>query len=435
MVNFYFKDFAGHRNFTESNEKTCDGNDRFTLSPLFNRMFILKIDYRRHNKTIELHRERKEINEKYVIPVGVNNSPLHWAGGEFADIPNVLYFDYQKPEKSLFEFLTPKYLKDLKREKAFLMIDSSLEGYHEDWIFNFFHKECEKREISPNQIIYVTGNSLVEERYETWLKSNPQKIKIHPLPYSHFEHDVYREAIRLKKLKILPNVKKHIDYKSENEIKLYNNLNRKPREHRTFLYTHLYENDLLDSGLVSMNQIEPDGKIYFLNREINYKTTQEVRKRLPSLIYNESNMELESDYYIGRLSPKVCLDSWISLISETGYKDDEGTIFLSEKIFKPVACMHPFVVVGNKNSLVEFRKLGYETFSTWIDEDYDFKNDTERIYAAVDAVKQVDKIKNKINWYKEMGETLRHNFRILERNSIEEYPYAFKKIEKIVNGN
>ena len=46
MVNFYFKDFAGHRNFTESNEKTCDGNDRFTLSPLFNRMFILKIDYR-----------------------------------------------------------------------------------------------------------------------------------------------------------------------------------------------------------------------------------------------------------------------------------------------------------------------------------------------------------------------------------------------------
>jgi hypothetical protein len=183
-----------------------------------------------------------------------------------------------------------------------------------------------------------------------------------------------------------------------------------------------------------MNQIEPDGKIYFLNREINYKTTQEVRKRLPSLIYNESNMDLGSDYYIGRLSPKVCLDSWVSLISETGYKDDEGTIFLSEKIFKPLACMHPFVVVGNKNSLVEFRKLGYETFSNWIDEDYDTKNDTERIYAAVDAIKQIDKIKNKINWYKDMREILRHNFRILERNAIEECPYAFKKIEKIVNG-
>jgi hypothetical protein len=96
--------------------------------------------------------------------------------------------------------------------------------------------------------------------------------------------------------------------------------------------------------------------------------------------------------------------------------------------------MHPFVVVGNKNSLVEFRKLGYETFSNWIDEDYDTKNDTERIYAAVDAIKQIDKIKNKINWYKDMREILRHNFRILERNAIEECPYAFKKIEKIVNG-
>ena len=33
-----------------------------------------------------------------------------------------------------------------------------------------------------------------------------------------------------------------------------------------------------------------------------------------------------------------------------------------------------------------------------------------------------------------MREILRHNFRILERNAIEECPYAFKKIEKIVNG-
>jgi hypothetical protein len=369
-----------------------------------------------------------------VIPVGVNNSPLHWAGGEFADIPNVLYFDYEKPEKSLFDFIEPKYLKDLKKEKAFLMIDSSLEGYHEDWVFNFFHKECEKREISPNQIIYVTGNSIIEKRYENWLSTNPQKIKIHPLPYSHFEHDIYREAISLKKLKKLPNLKNHIDYKSENEIKLYNNLNRKPREHRTFLYIHLFEQDLLNKGLVSMNQIEPEGIIYFLNREIDYKVTQEVRKTLPSLIYNQSNMELGAGHYISRLMPNVCLDSWVSLVSETGYKDDEGTIFLSEKIFKPVTCMHPFVVAGNKNSLVEFRKLGYESFSNWIDEDYDTKNDSERIYAAVDAIKQIDKIKNKISWYKEMKETLKHNFRILERNAIEECPYAFKQIEKIVNG-
>jgi len=196
-INFYFSDFNGRKNFTESNEKTYDGEDRFTLSPLFNRMFMLKL-FHKKNKIIELHREKKEIDDKYVIPVGVNCSPLHWAGGEFAEIPNVLYFDYEKPQKSLFDFLSSKYLKDLKRQKAFLMIDSSLEGYHEDWIFNFFHKECEKREISPNQIIYVTGNSIVEKKYNNWLKNNQQKNKIHPLHYSNFEYYVHREALELK---------------------------------------------------------------------------------------------------------------------------------------------------------------------------------------------------------------------------------------------
>ena len=33
-----------------------------------------------------------------------------------------------------------------------------------------------------------------------------------------------------------------------------------------------------------------------------------------------------------------------------------------------------------------------------------------------------------------MEEVLKHNFRTLERNSTEEYPYAFKQIQKIVNG-
>ena len=106
-INFYFTDFNGRKNFTESNEKTYDGENRFTLSPLFNRMFMLKVDYKKHKKTIEIHREKKEIDEKYVIPVGVNCSPLHWAGGEFAEIPNVLYFDYEKPKNSLSNLAIP----------------------------------------------------------------------------------------------------------------------------------------------------------------------------------------------------------------------------------------------------------------------------------------------------------------------------------------
>jgi hypothetical protein len=30
-----------------------------------------------------------------------------------------------------------------------------------------------------------------------WLEKNPQKIKIHTLPYSHFESDVFGEILHL----------------------------------------------------------------------------------------------------------------------------------------------------------------------------------------------------------------------------------------------
>ena len=94
-------------------------------------------------------------------------------------------------------------------------------------------------------------------------------------------------------------------------------------------------------------------------------------KTLPSLIYGISN-EIESPgFYINRVNHKVCDDSWISVISEARFEDEEGTVFLSEKVFKPIATHHPFIVMGNKHSLKEMKKLGYKTFSKWIDESYD----------------------------------------------------------------
>ena len=45
---------------------------------------------------------------------------------------------------------------------VFLIVDSSLEGYSSDFIFEFFHHECKRLKISPTQIIYVTGNSIIE---------------------------------------------------------------------------------------------------------------------------------------------------------------------------------------------------------------------------------------------------------------------------------
>ncbi len=62
---------------------------------------------------------------------------------------------------------------------------------------------------------------------------------------------------------------------------------------------------------------------------------------------------------------------WCTVVSEAQYNDSQKSIFLSEKTFKPIACSHPFQILGAKGSLKELRKLGYLTFENLFDESYD----------------------------------------------------------------
>ena len=219
-MNFVLEDLEQSRNFIENWIINKAGSDRFTVSPLYNRMVCLRGLNETYGKTFQEF-SMKNKPDKYIIPVGVNNDPEMWAGGKHSPDSTV---------QSFFEFLSEIYLKDLRKGNAYLLIDSSFEGYHCDWIFDFFHNECNDYGISPNQIFFVTGNSIVKERYKLWLETNPQHIKMHPLPYSHFESDVFGEIRHLGwENKQLKTFEEHLEYKINNldNIKLFNNLNKK----------------------------------------------------------------------------------------------------------------------------------------------------------------------------------------------------------------
>ena len=58
-------------------------------------------------------------------------------------------------------------------------------------------------------------------------------------------------------------------------------------------------------------------------------------------------------------------------IGKTETLHENETIFLSEKIFKPIYCCQPFIVFGNPGTLKELHNLGFKTFSDFWDESYD----------------------------------------------------------------
>jgi len=427
-MNFVFEDISIPRNFVNNWTNNRAGSTRFTLSPLYNRVSFI----RHFNRTFEFTTRDFQMDERpetYVIPVGVNNDPIMWAGGKYSPEPEV---------PSLFEFINEVYLKDLRSGRAYLLIDSSFEGYHDDWVFDFFHNECRDYDISPNQIFFVTGNSIVEERYQLWLEKNSQDVKMHPLPYSHFESDVFSQSLEMRRHgEPLKTFEEHYNYKSDNlnKIKLFNNLNKKPREHRIWFYAKMYYSRLLEKGLVSMNQIDDMGGRYYCGVTMDEKYIHEISKTLPSILYNQGNDIHDSNYYVVRIHEKPHLDSWLSVISEAQFEDKQGTVFLSEKLFKPMACFHPFMVMGNRYSLRELKKLGYETFSNWIDESYDEMEDMKRMDEIIRTLYEFDKIKNKLSVYKDMEKTLKHNFDVLAHNAGNSLPYAFKMINRIIQKN
>jgi hypothetical protein len=61
---------------------------------------------------------------------------------------------------------------------------------------------------------------------------------------------------------------------------------------------------------------------------------------------------------------------------------------VSEKIFKPLAFQHPFIVYGSEGTLRYLQALGFETFDNLWDESYDsITSDSARFDAVTRTVK------------------------------------------------
>jgi hypothetical protein len=66
-------------------------------------------------------------------------------------------------------------------------------------------------------------------------------------------------------------------------------------------------------------------------------------------------------------------------------------VFLSEKSYKPLGMLHPFMIVGQQHTLKCIRQSGFETFPELWDESYDDEiNFYKRIELIMKNIKQFD---------------------------------------------
>jgi hypothetical protein len=77
----------------------------------------------------------------------------------------------------------------------------------------------------------------------------------------------------------------------------------------------------------------------------------------------------------------------ISVVLETVF---DSRIHLTEKILRPIACGHPFILAAGPGSLKLLRSYGFQTFAGYINESYDDIQDAqERLTAIVSEMRRI----------------------------------------------
>jgi len=171
-------------------------------------------------------------------------------------------------------------------------------------------------------------------------------------------------------------------------------LNRRPHHFRIAAVSLLFKD--LHQGLMSLGINGQMAEGYYESQEATfelqlptiYQLYQHInlKKFLPLVIKDGINAERDNPVVDKSISKFY--DSYLHIVAETYQAYTPDRSFFSEKIFKPMMFMQPFVIVGEPFALQGLRDLGYKTFDKYIDESYDTIIDNEqRMYASINSAR------------------------------------------------
>ena len=115
-------------------------------------------------------------------------------------------------------------------------------------------------------------------------------------------------------------------------------------------------------------------------------------------------------------------DSYFNVTTETW--PAEPSFFVTEKIYKPIMNLQPFILLGHPGLLAYLKENGYETFPEFFDEHYDnIEDHSQRFYSVMQNIIRVNSFpKEELHsLYKRVWPKLLHNRQKLLDHSHTEY--------------
>tara|TARA_Y200000002_G_scaffold247232_1_gene204588 strand:- start:1948 stop:3228 length:1281 start_codon:yes stop_codon:yes gene_type:complete len=332
----------------------------------------------------------------------------------------------------------------VQNKKVFFLFDASTEGFspiYSEPFFDILYKMCDDHKIDPHRIFFISSNMKDNENIIRFNMENNRERSINVFTFLNFEQQILgvtgQTEVRLDQG--IP-LEKIINRRYKNAFRktkeLYSNLNntefskiglslsRVNRPHRTYSAMQIYNSKYRNAFHLSHASLKGVNLDYllqqqpFTNSGISYPQLKTFKQQLPLIVDTTDFKTNHANGLHGELNEQTLFQ----LVNETHLNDWKGTsLFYSEKTFRSIYHMQPFLIWGQQGLNRRFADYGYKLYDDWFDYSFDDIKDPVKRWNAlwkeitkkIDYIRDMRSLSQHIAWKFKNENVLKHNFRTL----------------------
>jgi hypothetical protein len=169
---------------------------------------------------------------------------------------------------------------------------------------------------------------------------------------------------------------------TQKQFLIYNRAWAGTREYRLKFTELLQQNNLANDCQTSFNPVDPEHNVHYVDhvfKNPKFKSDIDASALPTTSAPSTSSADFSIDDYA---------NTKFEVVLETLF--DDSRIQLTEKILRPIACGHPFLLVSTPESLQYLRSYGFKTFDGILNESYDDEpNPVKRLNLIIREMKTI----------------------------------------------
>lgn len=359
--------------------------------------------------------EQVDLNDDYYYLYPVE---LEFSNYRFVAEGTDIIVNGQQVKYGFEETLSPLLLNLIKQNKVKIIFSNIVDPCGPYHYFQLIEERLANVGINSNSIIYIQG-SCPSQFYNSQRKF--QSIYLNSILSLSQANENYRKFPCMTSLGYISDVVKPQDLdRNKLRPKKFLCFNRSMnRAHRLAIAAMAIKYDLLkDSTFSFLANLNVDTAYTDLKNFYTYDDNlEEVYKKIVSIVPYEidthhlSPAEKQSFQNVDVNKKELYENSYVHIVSETLCNTDLDS-FMSEKTWRPILNLQPFVYIGNYNALARLKHLGFKTFHPYIDETYDeIRDPTERFQAIEKEILKLNamSIEELHKWYYDITDIVIHN--------------------------